>query len=213
MFSRSAAPAALRRPSLAAMPTPRPTPRPFALPLAAVLVPVLASVLTACGGAAGPDADSIPTSAPSSAPSSAATTAASEATAAPAARSDICDLLTDAEVSGVLGSTAPISIAPATTGALDAPDGGQCVWTDGAGGVIGEGASSQLELVVYRGQLALPPPEAPSPGSDAVVDSGTGAYFAGPDAVLWLRVTGTRQSDAAAVRAALALVPVVKGRL
>lgn len=149
---------------------------------------------------------------PSASASASATPSPSPTSDAEPANTDICALLTDAEVTSVLGAAYPVTTY--TFGSLVEPTGGQCVWTDDPEGDVFTDDGSTLELIVFvPGSVNPPPAEAPAPGSGAVVATDSGVMFATADRVLWIRVGGAKSVDATAVATAQALGPVVLSRL
>ncbi len=180
------------------------------------LVPVvlIAAILVGVSGCAGSPAPDESASDPASPTGASATSEpAPEPTQGPAvAAGDICALLTEAEVTGVLGAAYPASLG--TFGSLGEPTGGQCVWTDDPNGDPYTDDASTLELIAFVPSGPNPPPaEAPALGSTAIVPDITGAWFASTDHVFWIRVAGALSVDATAVEAARALIPAVLSRL
>ncbi len=150
---------------------------------------------------------------PSSEPSVEAELAPEPTAEAPEpAANDICDLLTDDEITSVIGTH--YLATSANFGGLSDETGGQCIWTTNPEGDIFDFDASQVELVVWvPGSVNPPPAEAPLPGSPDVVTSSNGAMFASADRVFWVRVTGDTSSDPAVIAAVQALVPTIVGRL
>ncbi len=171
-------------------------------------VALLAALATGCGGSqepASPAASEPETAAADSTPSP---TAASPTADVPG--SDICELLTTEEVTAVIGAAHEGSVAIVGTIA----DGGQCVWTTDAAGDLYATGASNLELVLWvPGGINPVPSEAPAAGSDEVVETSNGSYFASADRVLLLQVTGEKVDDAAVVEQTRALVTVLRSRL
>lgn len=171
----------------------------------------VAFVLTGCvSGEPEPTASS--SEEPTASASASATPSPSTTPDAEPANTDICALLTEAEVTSVLGAAYPA--ATYTFGSLVEPTGGQCVWTNDPEGDVFTDDGSTLELIVFvPGSVNPPPAEAPAPGSGAVVATESGVLFATADRVLWIRVGGAKSVDATAVGTAQALGPVVLSRL
>lgn len=177
----------------------------------AIALGVIALCLAGCvPGGSEPTASS--TAEPSTSVTPSVTPSPSATTDAETANTDICALLTEAEVTSVLGAAYPV--ATYTFGSLVEPTGGQCVWTDDPEGDVFTDDGSTLELIVFvPGSVNPPPAEAPAPGSGAVVATESGVLFASADRVLWIRVGGAKSVDATAVATAQALGPVVLSRL
>lgn len=144
-------------------------------------------------------------------PSEEAERAAPSASAAPtiapaetgAATSDVCAVLSDDEVSGVIGlATVDANLS---FGSLGDSTGGQCVWASTST------PGAYLELAAWpAGSLNPAPAEAPAPGSGGFVTTPGGAYFA--DATHSFRLAVTGVVDPALEAAAQALAQAVQAR-
>lgn len=170
---------------------------------------VAATALTGCSGSA----DSAATTPE---PTASATTAVepSASTSPTSAQwaNDICELVTEAEVTAVIGPAT--HAANESFGSLGDDVGGQCVWTSDPGGDPFAADAANLELVVWvAGGLNPAPSEAPAAGSPDTVPVANGAYFATADRIFLIRVTGSLANDSAAVQQVIALVPTVKSRV
>ncbi|MBM7518207.1 hypothetical protein [Nocardioides nitrophenolicus] len=170
--------------------------------IGALVAAGLLMLATACG------ADTPPPGRPDAEPADASPSASNVASdPAPSGRpmpSDVCALLREENVTAAIG---PAEVDPvATFGAVDDSTGGQCVWAGASG--------SQLELAVWSPDGANPPPpEAPAPGSGAVVDVENGRYAATATHVFLLRVIGVGAGDQVLVERVRALAPVVASGL
>lgn len=154
----------------------------------AVAAVLLAFTVSGCGSDGGGQAE------PSESPTEVAgdESVSTDVTDQAASSNDICALLTDEEVTAVLGAAYP---GTGTTGSLDGL-GGQCIWTDNPAGAYpspGDGFS-QLELVVF-GDPGAAPPDAVEVGSSQIKESDNGVFFASTERQYWLRVTGKMAAD------------------
>ena len=170
---------------------------------------VAAAALTGCSG----DTDSAATTPE---PTASATTAvepsASTSPTSAQLANDLCELVTEAEVTAVIGPAT--HAANESFGSLGDDIGGQCVWTSDPGGDAFAAVAANVELVVWvPGGLNPVPSEAPAAGSPDTVPVTNGAYFATADRTFLIRVTGAMANDAAAVQQVIDLVPAVKGRV
>ena len=170
---------------------------------------VCAAALTGCSG----DTDSAATTPE---PTASATTAvepsASTSPTSAQLANDLCELVTEAEVTAVIGPAT--HAANESFGSLGDDIGGQCVWTSDPGGDPFAADAANVELVVWvPGGLNPVPSEAPAAGSPDTVPVTNGAYFATAERIFVIRVTGAMANDAAAVQQVIDLVPAVKGRV
>lgn len=176
-----------------------------------VLIATITVGLSACAGSPTPDPSAtVPLSSPSPEATSESTPEPTEEPAT--ADGDICALLTEAEITAVLGAAYPAALG--TFGSLSDPTGGQCLWTNDPNGDVFTDDGSTLELIAFVPSGPNPPPaEAPALGSATIVPTESGSLFSSAEHVFWIRVTGALSIDATAVEGARALIPVVLGRL
>lgn len=193
------------------MPTPALRPLRATIGVAgATLLLAASALLTGCGGTTTAQPEE-PAATVEPAPVAEETMEAEPSTDAGAV-SDICSLVTPEELAAILPGA--VVAQTLTLGSLTADFGGQCVWTDDPSGAVSPGQTTQLELVVWQADGINPaPPEAVPAGSGEIVPSDSGAYFAGPNQSLWIRLTGVQATDAAKVAATQALAPAVRSRL
>lgn len=164
--------------------------RPTLRPVPAIMVGiVIAAALTGCASSTPAPAADPGTSAPEPVVevTEAAPTAASTAPSSTSAN-DVCALVTEAEVAGVIGE-ATVDTA-LSFGGLTEEFGGQCVWAAKAGAL-------NLELAAWPagGTMNPPPAEAPAPGSGGFVAVDGGAYYATATHSFRLAVTDTGALD------------------
>ncbi|MBQ9918305.1 hypothetical protein AB0870_06090 [Microbacterium proteolyticum] len=176
----------------------------FPLAAATVMLAVLCAPLAACSSAATPEAIApVATESTEDASTSAAAPDAAAPDAGAPIASDLCAVVSDDEVAGVVGiATVDTGL---TFGSLDEATGGQCVWASTAT------PGTYLELAAWpAGSINPAPAEAPAPGSGGFVTTPGGAYFA--DATHSFRLAVTGSADPAREAAAQTLAQAVQAR-
>ncbi|OJV95582.1 MAG: hypothetical protein BGO47_03705 [Microbacterium sp. 67-17] len=191
----------------------------FRSPICVLSVAILcfsATGLTACSGSGptAPEASLVATTDVATAEGGSEPTASPEPmieAASDPESSDLCSLVSHDEVVALLGAATFVS--QNSFGSLTDSFGGQCAWADNTTGDTAGGATF-LELIVWDpAGTNPPPPDAPRAGSEGIVATSTGAYFASADKVFWLRVSGDHATDQALVSATQALAESVAARI